>query len=77
MRSYYIIEHPTRGVLRDIEHNDDGYLLGRFSWSAGRADAGVLRYNNLSTAHDARASLPASVCDACAIRISETWDVVA
>lgn len=44
---YYIIEHPTRGVLKDLEETAAG-KVGRFSWSGMRTEA--MRFRSVKEA---------------------------
>lgn len=76
---YYIIEHPTRGCLMDLEETNAG-KTGRFSWSGSRADA--MRFNSIGQAVDALSKIDRS--DGCEIRSSQyepkklygSWPVV-
>lgn len=70
-RRYYILEHPTRGVLRDMEWNDAGTKQGRFSVNGMRGDDSCMRFATPQQAEDARLKLSAPMQAATRIRCSQ------
>lgn len=50
-RTYLIIEHPTRGVLMDLEEKDGGQV-GTWSWSGPRPEG--QRFYSMLSAMNAR-----------------------
>jgi hypothetical protein len=76
---YYIIEHPRRGCLMDLEETDAG-KTGRFSWSGSRTDA--MHFHSIGQAVTALEKIDRSV--GCEIRSSHydhknwngSWPVV-
>ena len=68
---YYILEHPTRGVLKDLEWNDAGTKQGRFSPTGMRGDESCMRFTTVGQAHDALMKLPLQVAAKTLIRCSQ------
>lgn len=62
--TYYIIEHPTKGVLMSMEETDGG-KVGRFSWSKPRDKA--LRWSDANACANARRKVTATEPDDCII----------
>lgn len=62
---YYIIEHPRRGTLSEI----DGFAQAgaRFSWSGLRTDENVQRFPNVNSARRALNHITESVRRECKI----------
>ena len=48
---YYILEHPTRGVLKDLEWNDAGTKQGRFSPTGMRGDESCMRFTTVAVSY--------------------------
>lgn len=74
---YFIIEHPTAGVLMDLEETEGGNT-GRFSWTGLRGDDDNMRFYDIRNAVRARRTItPASKQAKCQIRSNErNWPVV-
>lgn len=71
---YYIIEHPTIGVLRDLEETNAG-RIGRFSEGSRADPESAMRFLSVGTAARARAYItPPSRRVSCAIRASQWTD---
>lgn len=67
----YIIEHPRRGVLKDLEYTDSGNQRGRFGWSIPRTKGAI--YYTLEEAIRAKSRIePQRLQDACQIRQEPT-----
>lgn len=83
---YFIIEHPTRGILKDLEETDSG-RVGRFSESANRDDIEkIMCFFTITEAEEARARISdREIREGCDIRSSrsrgpglyDAWPVVA
>lgn len=70
---YFIIEHPTRGVLYELDWTDSEKQFGRFSWAGMRNDERVLRFGSVEDALRAKGRIaPASLQVGCEIRGSQT-----
>lgn len=65
---YFIIEHPSRGVLKDMEETDGG-STGRFGAEMGRGDG--MRFSSFQLAQGALSQITRS--NGCQIRSSE-WE---
>lgn len=79
---YYILEHPRRGVLRDLEETDSG-RTGRFSVEGKRGGENCMTFRTKLEAHKARLRLPTKVAGETQIRCSHgdgtyngAWPVV-
>lgn len=66
---YYILEHPKRGVLRDLEKTDSGHV-GQFSSTGNRGGDKCARFATALDALLARERLPESVAQSTEIRCS-------
>ena len=74
--TYYIVEHPTRGTLRDLETTDAG-RTGRFSHSGLRSDEDkAMRFNSITDAQVAIGKLKPSIAASCAVLESRAWQKV-
>lgn len=61
---YYVVEHPTRGMLRDLEQTDSG-AIGRFASAANRADERIARFTTPKAAWaaiDRQTRVPPGTC---------------
>lgn len=56
MSTFFIIEHPTQGVLKDLEETEGG-KIGHFTWSGSRNDEEVMRFSTILDAANARCSI--------------------
>lgn len=74
----YIIEHPTRGVLKEIDHDYDGTEIHKFAWSGQRGDPDTcMLFTNLQEAQKVYRRLPSKLKTACKIRYSAIgWKVI-
>jgi hypothetical protein len=55
MIQYYILEHPTKGIVTDLPgHRDEKY---HFSWSIGRRDERAERFFSITDARRHRDQL--------------------
>jgi hypothetical protein len=84
MTRYYIIEHPTRGVLKEVElglTRDE--TVARFSLSGMRGDEGTVMCFSAEEAVAIREQIPKRLADRCQVRVSpgpgneDGWEVVA
>lgn len=65
----YIVEHPTRGVLKEMDGTDPHFsptMLRREAW----------QFPDFEGARKAIRKMPDSISAACHIRVSPKWDVV-
>lgn len=68
---YYIVEHPTRGTLRDLEDRNGGYR-GTFSITGSRNDPDrTMRFPTVEAAVRAVRGLEGNRGDGCQVRASE------
>ncbi len=72
MERYFIIEHPTRGILKDLGETEGG-RVGRFSAFANRDEREKIEcYFTITQAEEARAKItPAKTRGECQIRSSK------
>lgn len=70
---YFIIEHPTRGVLQTEPNRDTGKPA--FSWSKMRTDEANARYFTLRRAIQDMTEL--DLPSGCQVRRSSDWEPVA
>jgi hypothetical protein len=80
--TYYILEHPRKGVLRDLEETNAG-RTGRFSVESLRGGGNCMRFRTKLEAHKARLKLPYKIASETEIRCSDgdgtylgSWPVV-
>lgn len=67
----YIIEHPTRGVLKDLELTDSEEQRGRFGWALSRIEG--MSFYSLNEAQRAKSRIePERLRAACQIRREPT-----
>jgi hypothetical protein len=87
-RRRFIIEHPTRGVLKELESTESGNQFGRFTVEGSRTSG--LMFTTIGFAMEARAKIrPQRLQDGCQIRqeptdaelrgpyVGDAWKVVA
>ena len=75
--TYFIIEHPRQGTLKDLEETDSG-LVGRFSITGMRNDQWkAMRFNTIREACHARNRITRPSASECQVRRSGDWEVVA
>lgn len=68
---YFIIEHPTQGVLVDLDWTPSGRQFGRFSFTGGRDDERVHRFFGKEQAFRDRDRIePETVRVRCVVRSS-------
>lgn len=79
---YYIVEHPTRGTLKELD--TDTTSGGRFSWSGQRSDAELaIQFPTVEAADRARDRLTDRIANECNILRAPVekgeveWEVVA
>lgn len=83
-KGFYIIEHPTKGVLRDLEETDSG-RVGRWARDGYRGQEDLVRFPTIERAVAARAKITNGNPADCQVRYSEfnpdnylgAWPVVA
>jgi hypothetical protein len=74
--TYWIIEHPTRGLIKEVEWDDDGYVP-RFTRADMRSDERVKRYYHPREARrDVERLADHKIGPALEIRRSTDWAVV-
>lgn len=73
--TYYILEHPTRGTLMELD--SELKAGGRFSWSGKRTDEGVMRFRSVQSAMNARAHLDLKIQREAKVRKAPEFEVVA
>lgn len=70
-RQRFIIEHPTRGVLKDLEETPSGSRTGRFTIEGNRL-SGML-FGSIEAAREAKTKIrPYRIADMCDIRREPT-----
>lgn len=74
----YIIEHPRRGILVDLETTESGWQVGRFSPTKHRTEA--MAFSSLLSAMNARVRVrPYTLQGECKVmrRTTDGWEKVA
>lgn len=70
-RRRYIIEHPTRGVLKNLDETESGNQIGRFTYAGSRMSGMI--FGSILSAANARAKVrPFKLQGECQIRQEPT-----